>query len=111
MFFSVSLPFGSNAQEAAFKASQSSVNIELTGEILEEAEVKGITDDKIFSSFTMTLNCEIKDFKILRPAQLQSLNLLVEKDKEKIISQLKKVFECKGEREKKYQTPIAIHIN
>lgn len=72
--------------------------------------MRGVTNDRIYISFTMAANCEIFNFKVIRPAKLKSFNLLVEKDKEKIIRLLKNAFECNHNKEQKFQTPIIINI-
>jgi hypothetical protein len=111
IIFLVLLSLHVDAQEAKFKFSRSSIKIDLSEDIIDEAESKGITDDRIYVTFTMTAKCEVIDFKISKQAKLKSFNLLVENDKEKIIQQLKKTFECNGEKENKFQTPIVIHIS
>ena len=77
LIFSLVLSFSTNAQESTFKFSQASIKIDINEEVFEEAELKGISDDKVYISFTMAINCDVYDFKISKPGKLKSFNLLV----------------------------------
>lgn len=96
------------AQNTSLRYSQEKLNITITEQIDLEAEKKGIKNDKAIISFDVSANCEIDNFKIFRPAKMESLNIEILNQKNKIIEQIKKLVNCNG-KSANFKIPLTLN--
>jgi hypothetical protein len=100
-----------NAQTTTFKFNSAQLkNLNIGDDVWKEAEIKQITTDTVYISFTISANCVFENFKISHSGKLKSFTEVVEKQSKEILIQFQKQFDCKEKKETNYNVPIIIHF-